>query len=256
MLIHASGQRHRRQDRRAASLGPQEHPQRRLPIPRPRRPPRKGPAGPGERSPVMSGSSQPPTAEGHAQGQPATQPAVPAGENRRKSRGSSTGRAGLVTEDLFGSQWPVTQHPGKTPVPQFASQLGRRDGQDGALRVGQAVPGHRRRSPPAHGAAAASPHEQHIRRMAGQADQHPPGGAPLHVRLHHRVVGDLPPHRNKRILEPLAGQLAGFLPQRPRRLDSLGPLTPGRFPGHDRHQHRMMRTGQELSIAKRPQTAR
>jgi hypothetical protein len=38
----------------------------------------------------------------------------------------------LVTEDLFGSQWPVAQLPGKSAVRQFAGQLRRWDGQDRA----------------------------------------------------------------------------------------------------------------------------
>ena len=102
------------------------------------------------------------------------------------------GWAWPVTKDLFDCQWPVAQHPANTVVPQFAGQFGWRDGQDRALGVAQAVPGHFGRWHPAHGAVAASAHEQHIRRMAGQADQHPPGRAPLYAGLHHRVVGDLP----------------------------------------------------------------
>ena len=36
----------------------------------------------------------------------------------------------------------MTQYPGKAAVPQFASQVRGRHGQDRALGVGQAVPGH------------------------------------------------------------------------------------------------------------------
>lgn len=60
-------------------------------------------------------------------------------------------------------------------MPELAGQGGRRDGDNGTLGMGQAVAAHLGKGQPPQRAPAASAHNQHIVRAAGQVGQHPAG---------------------------------------------------------------------------------
>ena len=92
-------------------------------------------------------------------------------------------------------------------MPEFAGQGRRWDGYDRALSMGQAVAAHFEEGQAGQHALTASTHDQHIVRAAGQVHQHPTRRSPLHMRLHERIVGNLAPHRDQRLPEPLAGEV-------------------------------------------------
>jgi hypothetical protein len=105
-------------------------------------------------------------------------------------------------------------------MPELAGQFGRRDGYDRTLGVSQAVAAHCGEGQPGQRAPAAGAHDQHIPRTAGQVHQHPACRSPLDVRLHQRIVGNLAPHRDQRVPEPLTGQVPAGLSQFARRTRS------------------------------------
>jgi hypothetical protein len=61
------------------------------------------------------------------------------------------------------------------------------------------------------------------------------------VRLHERIAGNLAPHRNQRLPEPLAGQIPARPPQFTRRLDP-SPVARD-LKGEHRDQDRIVRAG-------------
>jgi hypothetical protein len=65
----------------------------------------------------------------------------------------------------------------------------------------------------------------------------------LQVRLHQRIAGNLAPHRDERVAEPLAGEVAACPAQVTRRLDPAAVVTTGRLPGKDRDENRVMSAG-------------
>jgi hypothetical protein len=91
---------------------------------------------------------------------------------------------------------------------EFAGECGRRYGQDRALGVGQAITAYPGEDHPGQGAAAAGAYDQHIPWAAGKINEHPAGWAPLDVRLHQRIIGNLPPRCEERVLQPRA--VGGF----------------------------------------------
>jgi hypothetical protein len=137
-------------------------------------------------------------------------------------------------------------------MPELAGEGRRRDGQDWALGVRHAVAAHLREGQAAQRTATASPHDQHIIRAAGQLHQHPARRTPLHVRLHERLSGNLTPHRDQRLPEPLAGQVPARLPHFARRLDPPAAFARD-LPGEHRDQDRIMSAGQDLPITQRVQ---
>jgi len=141
-------------------------------------------------------------------------------------------------------------------MPEFAGKCGRRDGQDRAPGVGQAVAAYLGKDHPGQGAAAARADDQHIAGAAGKVDQHPAGRPPLDVRLNQRILGILAPHCEERVPEPLAGEVLPYLAQLARWLDPLGVITTGQFPGQHRDQDRIVGAGQALTVAQRVQAAR
>ena len=100
-------------------------------------------------------------------------------------------------------------------MPDLPGERIRRDDKHRAPGMSQAVPAHRPRDQPHPDALTASTQDQHVIRTAGDADQDPARGTSLDLRLHHRIVGNFPPHRDKRIPKPLAGHLV----QGPAQLD-------------------------------------
>ena len=136
-------------------------------------------------------------------------------------------------------------------MPEFAGQGGRRDGDDGTLRTGQAVAAHLGKGQPPRRAPAARAHHQHIVRAAGQVDQHPARRPAFDVRLYLRIAGNVAPNCHQRVPEPPAGQVPARLPQAARRPDPVGPVTARRFPGDDRDQHRIKGACQALPVAQR-----
>ena len=70
------------------------------------------------------------------------------------------------------------------------------------------------------------------------------------------IVGNLPPHGHERVPELPAGEVLPYLAQLTRRLDPLGVITAGQFPGEYREQDHIVGAGQGLPIAQRLQAAR
>jgi len=97
---------------------------------------------------------------------------------------------------------------------EFARQFGRRDGQDRALGMSQAVAACPGKGQPGQCPVAASTHDQHIIGAARKADQNPARRTSLYPRLHQRIGGNLTPHRDQRVPEPLLGQVQACLSQR------------------------------------------
>lgn len=98
-------------------------------------------------------------------------------------------------------------------MPEFSGERGRRDGQDGALGVGQAVAAHPGKDHPGQRAAATSAHHQYIPGTVSQVDQHPADRAPLQVGLHQRIAGNDTPHRDERVSELSTGEMLPLLAQ-------------------------------------------
>jgi hypothetical protein len=122
--------------------------------------------------------------------------------------------------------------------------------------VGQAVAAHFGKGHPGQRAAAAGAYDQHIAGAAGEVHQYPACRAPFYVRLYQRIVGDFAPHCDERVVEPLAGEVLPLLAQIARRLDPVGAITAGRFPGNHRDQDRIVGAGQAFPVAQCPQAAR
>jgi len=139
---------------------------------------------------------------------------------------------------------------------EFAGQRGRRDGQDRASGMSQAVAAHPGKGQPGQCPVAAGTHDQHIIGAACKGHQYPARQASLYLRLHQRIVGNLTPHRDQRVPEPLAGELLACLAQRGRKHQPLVAITAGRFPSKNRDQDRIMSAGQALGVAQCPQAAR
>ena len=141
-------------------------------------------------------------------------------------------------------------------MPELAGQGGRRDGDNGTLGMGQAVAAHLGKGQPPQRAPAASAHNQHIVRAAGQVDQHPAHRPAFDMRLYPRIVGNLTPHCHQRVPELLAGKVPARVSQFARRPDPVGAVTARQFPGDDRDQDRIERAGQALPVAQCMQAAR
>ena len=141
-------------------------------------------------------------------------------------------------------------------MPEFADQGGRRDGDDGTLGMGQAVAADFGKGQAPQRAPAASAHDQHIVRAAGQVDQNPAHRPAFDMRLYPRIAGNVAPHCHQRVPEPLTGKVPARLSQFARRPDPVGPVTARQFPGDDRDQDRIERAGQALPVAQGMQAAR
>ncbi len=128
-------------------------------------------------------------------------------------------------------------------MPDFAGECGRRNGEDRALGVGQAVAAHLAGDHPGQRATTAGTHDQQVTSAAGDRDQDPAGRATLYVRLHRGIVRDFPPNCDERIPEPLAGGISPYLPQIARRLRQVGAITAGRLPGKNGYQGGVMGAG-------------
>src|SRR5436190_18485686 len=107
----------------------------------------------------------------------------------------------LVPEDPVRGEGPVPQRPPERAMPDFPGERRRRNGDDWALGVGQAVTAHLAGDQPGQRTTAARTHDQQVAGAAGQIDQDPASLAPLDDRLHWRVVRDLSPGRVERIPE-------------------------------------------------------
>ena len=138
-------------------------------------------------------------------------------------------------------------------MPEFAGERGRRDGQDRALGVGQAVAAHPGKGQPGQRAAAASAHDQHIAGAAGKVHQDPACRAALYARLHQRIGGDFAPHRDERVAELLAGEVLPLLAQRHR---SALRSPPGGSQAKHRDQRPRHGRGPALPVAQCLQAAR
>ncbi len=137
-------------------------------------------------------------------------------------------------------------------MPEFAGECRRRDSEDWALGVGQAVAAHLGKGHPGQRAAAASAHDQHIAGAAGKVHQNPARRSSLYLRLYQRITGNLPPRRDERVPEPPTGDVVPLLAQIP-----VGAaVTTGRLPGHDRDQDRIVGTGHNFPVTQRLQAAR
>ncbi len=101
-------------------------------------------------------------------------------------------------------------------MPELTGQRGWRDGQDGALGVGQAVAAHLGTGHPGQRAGA-----------AGKVHQDPACRAACNARLHQRAGGDLAPHRDERVAEPLAGEVLAGPAQIPGMLETLVAVAAG-----------------------------
>ncbi len=110
----------------------------------------------------------------------------------------------LVPKDPVRGEGPVPQRPPEGAMPDFPGERRRRNGDDWAPGVGQAVTAHLAGDQPGQRTAAARTHDQQVAGAAGQIDQDPASLAPLDDRLHRRVAGDLSPGRVERIPEPPA----------------------------------------------------
>jgi hypothetical protein len=141
-------------------------------------------------------------------------------------------------------------------MPDFPGQFRRRNGHDRALGMSYAAAAHLAADHPGQSPATPSTHDQQVTRAAGKTDQDPASRAPLHVRLHQRIVRDLSPDRDERITEPPAGGLSPFLTQITGRLNPIGAFTARRPPGDNGHQGRLMGAGQDLAVAQGPKAAR
>jgi len=141
-------------------------------------------------------------------------------------------------------------------MPGLPGECIRRDDEHRALSVSQAIPARPTRAQPHQHAMTASAQDQQVTRTAGHADQHPARRAPLDLRLHHRIAGDFPPHRDERLPKTLPGHVTPDLTQIAlgRMWDTA--ITPRRQPRDNGDQQRIVGAGLNLRIAQCPQAAR
>ena len=78
-------------------------------------------------------------------------------------------------------------------MPDFPGECGRRDGEHGALGMGQAVAAHLAGDHPGQHATTASTHDQQVIRAAGHSDQDPASLSPLDERPDRWIVEGLLP---------------------------------------------------------------
>jgi hypothetical protein len=138
----------------------------------------------------------------------------------------------------------------------FPGERGRRDGDDRAPSVGQAVAAHLAADEPGQRATAASTHDQQVTGAAGQTDQDPASLTPLYERLDQWVVGNFSPRCDQRIPEPPAGVLLPDAAQVAAGLTAVGEITARRHPGKDGYQGGITGAGQVLRVPQCPEAAR
>jgi hypothetical protein len=97
---------------------------------------------------------------------------------------------------------------------------------------------------------------EHITRVIGDAHQDPAGWSPFNLRLHPRLWLRSPPHRRKGLAQPLTCHIAPLLHEPGGGLHPRRPVTTGRFPRKNRHQHNAMREREVLRVTQRGQAAR
>ncbi len=146
--------------------------------------------------------------------------------------------------------------PGKADVPDFLGQGRRRNGEHGALGMGQAVSADLAGDHPGQCATAASSHDQQVTGAGGDFQQDTASLAPPHEGLDRWVVWDDSPDRDESIPEALPGRFVPFAPQITGRLQAVRAVAARRHPRQNRYQSGAVDMGQVFRVAQRPEAAR